>query len=112
METELERLAKLKEEAKANPLKKAKGCKDCKKKKEVTALPKLEEAPYIPSVKDIQLAYAELTSMGGVKDDKKEFINKVYKALFGIEIGWSCRGCGNKDAVRFTNYMLNNKIKM
>ena len=112
MEAELERLAKLKEEAIKNPLKKAKGCKDCKKKKEVVKLPDLIIEEYVPSIEDIKLAYAELTSMGGVKEDKKDFINKVYKALFGIEIGWSCRGCGNKDAVRFTNYMLNNKIKV
>lgn len=112
MEQELERLAKLKEEAKGNK-EKSKPCKGCKKKKEVTKLPNLlHEEVYFPTYDDIKLAYAELTSAGGVKEDKKEFINRVYKALFGMEIGWSCRGCGNKDAVRFTNYMMKNKIKV
>ena len=89
METELERLTKLKEEAKTNKVK-SKPCKECKKKKaEVTKLPDLIVEEYIPSIEDIKLAYAELTSMGGVKEDKKDFINKVYKAVFGIEIAWT-----------------------
>lgn len=109
METELERLAKLKEEAKQTK-EKSKPCKGCKKKQVIEKLPEIQEEPYIPSIEDIKLAYAELTSFGGVMEDKKIFINKVYKALFGIEIAWSCRGCGNKDAVRFTNYMMKHKI--
>lgn len=113
MEQELqEKFNKAKKEAETNP-QKSKKCGTCKKKKEVTSLPPLiEEDVFVPTVEQIKEAYYELTNMMGVREDKKPFINKVYKAIFGFEIQWKCSGCGNRDAVRFTNYMMKNNIKI
>ena len=113
METELERLSKLKEDAKANR-QKSKPCKECKKKKEVvTKLPNLlHEEVYIPSPEEVGLAYIELTNQAGVREDKREFINKVYNALFGKDFNFNCRGCGNSEVRRFTNYVNANNIKI
>jgi hypothetical protein len=98
---------KLKQEYIDNPPKKKKGCTSCKKKKnEVTELPPIiEEEIFIPTSSDIKLAYAELTSLLGVKEDKKEFIGKVYKFLFDEEFDWGCRSCTNKQARRFRIYL-------
>ena len=100
---ELDRLEKLKQDYIDNPPKKKKGCTSCKKKKEeVTKLePLIEEELFIPTQEDIKLAYAELTSLLGVKDDKKEFINKVYQFLFNEDFEWACRSCVNNQARRF-----------
>ena len=98
MEAELERLTKLKEEAISNPVK-SKPCKGCKKKKVVEKLPEIVEE-YIPTIEEIKLAYAELTSYGGVKEDKMDFINKVYEALFNTKFDFGCRGCGNKEVIK------------
>lgn len=85
----------------------AKGCTSCKKKAQITELPKLEEEMFIPTVDDIKLAYAELTSHGGVKEDKKEFISKVYQYLFEEPYLFNCGGCGKTQARRFYNHMKN-----
>lgn len=103
---ELDRLEKLKLNSIENPGKKKKGCASCKKPKEVIVekapLPfELEEEIFIPTSSDIKLAYAELTSLLGVKEDKKEFISKVYKFLFDEDFDWGCRSCVNKQARRF-----------
>jgi hypothetical protein len=107
----MDRLEKLKLNSIENPGKTKRGCKSCKKPKEVTEklpLPfELEEEIYIPSIDDMKLAYAELTSFGGVKEDKKEFIKKVYQALFGEEFIFNCGGCGKSQARRFTFHMKN-----
>jgi len=107
MEKELSRLEKLKLNAIENPSKKKKGCSDCKKKKEVlTKLePVVEEDIYIPTQEDIKVAYSELTSILGVKEDKKEFINKVYQFLFNEPFDWNCRSCVNNQARRFRIYL-------
>jgi hypothetical protein len=107
-----DRLEKLKQNSIENPGKQKRGCKSCKKPKEVVVenipLPfELEEEIYIPTKDDIILAYAELTSFGGVKEDKKEFINKVYQALFGEEFIFNCGGCGKGQARRFTFHLKN-----
>lgn len=105
MEKELQdKMEKLKKEHQENPPIKKKGCSSCKKKKnEVTELPPViqEEELFIPTSGDIKLAFAELTSLLGVKEDKKEFISKVYKFLFDEEFDWGCRSCVNKQARRF-----------
>lgn len=108
----MDRLEKLKQNSIENPGKKKKGCTGCKKPKEVIVekapLPfELEEEIYIPTVEDIKLAYAELTSFGGVKEDKKELIQKVYQALFNEEFIFNCRGCGKGQARRFTFHLKN-----
>jgi hypothetical protein len=85
----------------------AKGCTSCKKKPAITSLPKVEEEMFIPTVEDIKLAYAELTSNSGVKEDKKEFISKVYQYLFEEPFDFGCRSCGKPQARRFYNHMKN-----
>ena len=102
MDKELERLEKLKQEAIDNPAKKKRGCKDCKKSKEINEpLPPLEVV-YIPTLEDIKKAYAYL---GNVKEEEKKFINDVYKALFNQEFDFACGSCGNKQARRLYNYL-------
>jgi hypothetical protein len=108
MEKELqEKMDKLKQEYIDNPPKKKRGCTSCKKKKsEVTKLePIVEEEVFIPTSSDIKLAYAELTSLLGVKEDKKEFISKVFKFLFNEDFDWGCRSCVNNQARRFRIYI-------
>ncbi len=105
LKNKLEQANKLNE---IDPPKKKKGCSECKKKKEViTKLePVVEEELFIPSPADIKLAYAELTSLLGVKEDKKDFINKVYKYLFNEEFDFKCRTCVNRQARRFRIYLM------
>jgi hypothetical protein len=100
-------MEKLKKEHQENPPIKKKGCSSCKKKKhEVTKLePVVEEELFIPTSSDIKLAYAELTSLLGVKEDKKEFISKVFKFLFNEDFDWGCRSCVNRQARRFRIYV-------
>jgi hypothetical protein len=77
------------------------GCNSCKKKKVVKLEPTIDV--WIPTVEEIKLAYSELTSAVGVKEDKKEFINKVYIYLFNEEFIWNCGGCASKQVIRFKN---------
>lgn len=102
---DLDRLEKLKQNSIENPGKKKRGCSSCKKKKEVVEklpLPfEIEEELFIPTQEDIKVAYAELTSIIGVKEDKKEFIQKVYTFLFNEPFDWGCRSCVNNQARRF-----------
>ncbi len=103
---ELDRLEKLKLNAIENQSKRKRGCTSCKKPKEVVVknppLPfELVEDIFIPTQEDIKLAYAELTSLLGVKEDKKELISKVYKFLFDEDFDWGCRSCVNKQSRRF-----------
>ena len=107
---ELDRLEKLKQNSIENPGKKKRGCTSCKKAKDVVVekapLPfELEEEVFIPTSSDIKLAYAELTSLLGVKEDKKEFIGKVFKFLFNEDFDWTCSSCVNKQARRFRIYV-------
>ena len=87
---------------------KGKPCRSCKKKKqELTELPPVVQVEYIPDVQDIKLAFAELTSYGGVKEDKKAFISKVYQAIFNEELEYSCGSCVSTQARKFKNYIKN-----
>jgi hypothetical protein len=102
MEKELKDLL----ESKKSDGKKKKGCTSCKKKKVEAVLVKTnEEELWIPTSEEIKLAFAELTSFGGVKDDKKEFINRVYTYIFNEEFDWNCRHCVNNQARKFKFYM-------
>ena len=105
-----DRLERLKQNSIENPSKKKRGCTSCKKKKDVIVdklpLPfELEEELFIPTQEDIKVAYSELTSILGVKDDKKDFINKVYQFLFNEPFDWGCTTCVNKQARRFRIYL-------
>lgn len=82
------------------------GCDTCKKKKVVKKLdPIIEEDVWVPSQLDIKMAYSEFNSLTGVREDKKEFVSKVYKFLFGEDLVYNCRGCGNNQARKFHNYI-------
>lgn len=86
--------------------KKPKGCTSCKKKKEVIEkLPEVEdiEVFYIPTPDEIRLAYVEL---GNRVDDKRAFINKVYKSLFDEDFNFGCSSCVNAQARRLRNYII------
>lgn len=91
---ELQRLEELKKEAIANPLKKKRGCKDCKKKADqpVEALPQIINIVIEPTEEDIKLALDLMNGKPNEKDTK--FIQWVHKSLFGDEIQPGCGGCG------------------
>ncbi len=94
-------------------IEKPKKCKTCKKKVVKELEPILEvEALDIPSLQDIKMAYAELTSYGGIKPEKKEFIKKIYKHIFNEELDLDCRGCGSYQVQKFTNYLNKNNIRV
>ncbi len=72
----------------------------------ITQLPPIvEEEVWIPTSSDVKLAYAELTSLLGVKEDKKPFIEKVYKYIFNETFDWGCRSCVNAQARKFRIYV-------
>jgi hypothetical protein len=110
MDKDLERLEKLKLEAKENPSKKVKGCTSCKKKKVINeSLPPLQEF-FIPSVEDIKKAYVML---GDPKEEEKEYIKKVYHSLFNDEFDFNCSSCVHKQTRILKNYIINElKIKI
>jgi len=91
---ELQRLQELKKEALANPLKKKRGCKDCKKKADqpVESLPQIINVVIEPTEEDIKLALDLMNGKPNEKDTK--FIQWVHKSLFGDEIQPGCGGCG------------------
>lgn len=102
-----ERLEELKKINEIDPPKRKKGCSECKKKpKVIEKLELTEEEPIeFYTLEDIKLAYHELTSFGGVKEDKKEFIKKVYKYIFNEEFDFNCRSCVSGQARKFHNHM-------
>ena len=85
----------------------AKGCRSCKKSKEVTELEEVtipEEIILIendtkPSIEDIKIAYSNLSSKE-LTQDKKNVINKVFLYLFKEEFDFKCNPCGNVQAKR------------
>ena len=86
-------------------------CTTCKKKGKVTKLEVYEEPIDLldlPTLEDIKVAYAELTSFGGVKNEKKEQIQKIYKFLFNEDFDWNCRSCVSNQARKFHNHMKYN----
>ena len=80
-------------------------CHECKKRELLTELPEVikVEQFFIPTYDDIKLAYIEL----GSKDiePKKEFINKVYKALFNETFDFGCRTCVNAQSRKLKNFI-------
>lgn len=106
----VDEILKLREEQKGKPMEKKKPCKTCKKKQEEIVITNPEPLPtmdYIPDANDIQLAFAELTSFKGIQEDKKEFISKVYKAIFNEDLVFDCGSCVSTQARKFSNYITN-----
>jgi hypothetical protein len=92
---ELQRLEELKKEAIENPLKKKRGCKDCKKKVDqpVEALPQaIDIEPIGPTEQDIKLALELM--VGRPNDNDQKFIHWVYKSIFNEDIPVGCGACG------------------
>jgi len=81
------------------------GCSSCKKKN-IPQTPQEIHSNDSLSWEEIRTAYDDLTSYGGVKPEKHESINKVYKALFGEPFNFSCGGCASHQANRFHNYIV------
>lgn len=106
-----DRLEQLKKEAIENPPVKVKGCKSCKKKKEVvveanTELP-VAITEYIPTIDEIKSAYVELGNPN-LTEEQKKFINKVYKAIFNEDFDFTCVTCRHKQGIIFGNHLRYN----
>lgn len=84
------------------------GCSKCKKKKIVEELPPIIEELDLYTNKEILIAYEELTSMGGVKEDKKEYISQVYRYLFNEELDYPCNVCMTTQVRKFRNFLKYN----
>ena len=112
MDKELERLEKLKLNSIENPGKTKRGCKSCKKPKEINEklpLP-FELDMYLPTVEDIKTAYVMLSNL---KEEEKPFIQKVYNALFNEEFDFGCRSCVHTQTRILQNYIKDTlKIKL
>ena len=89
-------------------------CKTCKKKvvKELDSIIEEQIDLDVPTIDEIKIAYAELTSYGGIKPEKKEFIKKIYTYIFKEELDLNCKGCGSYQVQKFTNYLNKNNIKV
>ena len=109
----MDRLEKLKANSIENPSKPVKGCKSCKKNKEVfVEKPVLieEEIKIEPQPDQILQAYIML---GSPKEEEKPFINWVYKSLFNEDFEFGCRDCVHKQGVILKNYIIHTlKIKL
>jgi hypothetical protein len=111
--TELERLEKLKQEAIDNPPKKVKGCKSCKKKKEVevqanTELP-AAITEYFPTINEVKEAFIML---GNPKPEEKIFIEKVFYGLYKQNFDWNCPSCVHRHTQIIKNYLKDAGIKL
>lgn len=107
-----QKIQELKQEAITTPKTKSKKCHSCKKKNtEVTKLQLIEEEPLL-SQQEIILAYANLTSMGGVREENKDNIQFVYQTLFNEPFDWNCKSCISTQVRKWTNWMKKNKIKV
>jgi hypothetical protein len=101
----MDRLEKLKQNSIENPGKSKRGCKDCKKPKEVV----VEKVPlpfeleiYIPSVEEIKTAYVMLSNL---KNDEKPYIQKVFNAIFNEEFDFNCPSCIHTQTRMLQNYI-------
>lgn len=101
----MDRLEKLKQNSIENPGKQKRGCKECKKPKEVVVdklpLP-FELEPYIPSIEDIKKAYVMLSN---VKEEEKYFIEMVFKSIFNEEFDFKCPSCVHTQTRMLQNYI-------
>jgi hypothetical protein len=92
----------------------AKGCKTCKKGKEVTELEEViipEEVILIendtkPSIEELKNAYADLSAKE-LTENQKRVINKVFLYLFKEEFDFACSPCGNIQARKLKFHLTN-----
>jgi hypothetical protein len=111
MSNELERLEQLKKEAIENPGKKVKGCRECKKKKEITVTsPELIIEENIPTKEQMIEAYQLMYANANSEKDLKK-IGFVFNYVMGYDIKSKCRGCGNSEFIKF-QHKLRNTFKL
>lgn len=107
-----EKVQQLKQEALKQPKTKSKKCHSCKKKNtEVTKLVTIEDEPLL-SNEEIITAYANLTSMGGVREENKDNIQFVYTTLFNEPFDWDCISCISTQVIKWKNWMKKNNLKV
>jgi hypothetical protein len=108
----MDRLEKLKLNSIENPGKPKKGCKTCKKPKEVVVeklpLPFELEIP-IPSIEEAKLAYVML---GNPKPEERLFIEQVFMGLFNETFDWNCPSCVHTHTQILKNYLKDVGIKL
>ena len=91
---------------------KSKRCHSCKKKKqEVTTLPVVEEVSLLTN-EEIEIAYSNVTSYGGIREQDKPNIQFVYQTLFNEPFDFNCSSCVSVQVRKWTNYMKQNKLRM
>jgi len=105
-----QKIHQAKMEAIANP-QKSKRCSSCKKKPVVNKLPEVEQISLLTN-EEIELAYANLTTMGPVREEDKPNIQFVYQTLFNEPFDFNCTSCVSVQARKWTNYMKEHKLKM
>lgn len=95
------------------------GCTSCKKKaKEIKfveplKIDELVNVPVLYSEEEMKQAYYELTSYGGVKEDKKQFIQDVYQSIFSEPFDFNCGSCVSRQVRKFQHYLTEHfKIKL
>lgn len=108
----MDRLEKLKLNSIENPGKPKRGCKSCKKPKEVVVeklpLPFELEIP-IPSIEEAKQAYIML---GNPKPEEKVFIKQVFIGLFNLDFDWNCPSCVHTHTQILKNYLKDVGIKL
>lgn len=91
----------------------AKGCRSCKKGKEVTELQELIEIPQddLPiSLEEIKEAYIMMTGLG-ITPEQHAKINRVYKYIFNEDLPYGCKSCGSTHFRKFT-YHIKEVLKL
>ena len=105
-------MEQLKKTAMEQPKTKSKKCHSCKKKNtEVTKLIPIEDELLITN-QEIIISYANLTSMGGVREENKDNIQFVYTTLFNQPFDWDCKSCISTQVRKWTNWMKKNNMKV
>lgn len=107
----MDKVQQLKQEALQQPKTKSKKCSSCKKKPIVNKLPEVQEQSLLTN-EEIELAYANLTSYAGVREQDKDNIQFVYTTLFGESLDFNCTSCVSTQVRKFTNYMKEHKLRM
>jgi hypothetical protein len=107
----MDKVQQLKQEALQQPKTKSKKCSSCKKKPIVNKLPEIQELSLLTN-EEIELAYANLTSYAGVREQDKDNIQFVYTTLFGEPLDFNCNSCVSTQVRKFTNYMKEHKLRM
>ncbi len=91
----------------------AKGCKSCKKGKEVTELQGLIEIStedYPITMDEIKEAYIMMTGRN-ITPEQYSKINRVYKSIFNEDLPYGCKSCGSTHFRKF-DYHIREVLKI